>query len=164
MYDIKRTITGTEPITINELKLYLKIDYTTDDTLLTELITAARQQAEEFCNRSFIAQTIDYYETDYSSPVRLPFPNHSAIISVKINDEAISYGVTGLNQFIVQLFGTVIVDSDTIKELKIQYTTTGVITAAEKNAIMKCIADMYENRSMTITSNAYSWLMPHKIY
>ncbi len=54
-----KLVTGpaTEPITLTEAKLFLKQELGDDDALITALITAARQRAENYTSRAFIAQT-----------------------------------------------------------------------------------------------------------
>ena len=48
---------ATEPITLTEAKLWLKVDDSTDDDLITALIIAARQACEDYTHRSLITQT-----------------------------------------------------------------------------------------------------------
>lgn len=45
---------NTEPVTIKETKKFLAVDHDEHDELINALITAARQRAEEYCNRSFV--------------------------------------------------------------------------------------------------------------
>lgn len=54
------TVTGpaAEPVTLAEAKLWMKIDDTTEDALITELIKAAREAAEKYIRRSLITQTL----------------------------------------------------------------------------------------------------------
>lgn len=47
----------TEPVTLAEMKAHARIDTDADDALVTTLITAARQWAEQTTRRAFIAQT-----------------------------------------------------------------------------------------------------------
>jgi hypothetical protein len=47
----------TEPVTLDELKLWARIDSNDDDALLTSLIVSARQACENYTKRSFITQT-----------------------------------------------------------------------------------------------------------
>lgn len=51
------TAPATEPVSLDELKLFLKIDGTAEDDVLSILIASARRQAEEYTKRAFITQT-----------------------------------------------------------------------------------------------------------
>lgn len=53
-------VTGpaAEPLILNEVKEWLKIDGTDEDALLAALITAACQAAEQFLRRAIISQTL----------------------------------------------------------------------------------------------------------
>src|SRR6266487_6236266 len=53
-----QTFTGPEPITVSDLKPYLRVDFSDDDVLLAGLITQCRLYAEGICNLSFAPQTI----------------------------------------------------------------------------------------------------------
>jgi uncharacterized phiE125 gp8 family phage protein len=48
---------AAEPVTLADTKQHARIDTTADDTLVTNLITGARQWAESYTNRAFINQT-----------------------------------------------------------------------------------------------------------
>lgn len=54
------TITGDEPLSLSYVKNYLKVDSddTTDDALISDLITAARQVAEQRTNLHLVARTV----------------------------------------------------------------------------------------------------------
>lgn len=58
------TAPATEPITLADLKLSLRITSTAEDTFLTQLITDARESVERYTNQKLITQTI----TGYGSP------------------------------------------------------------------------------------------------
>lgn len=150
--DIKKTVTGTEPITANEVKSYLKIDFTTDDTLIGTLITGVREMAEELTGRSFVASTIEYFEdNDYDDEIRLPYPEHSEVTAVTINgDDVLSDCiVTGNKEKVVKLpyiYNGLTADDDGVK---ITYTTAGTCPTGVKLAMLKAIGDIYENRGNT---------------
>lgn len=48
---------STEPLTLTEAKLFLRVDQTTEDTLITSLIVAARRYVENLTARPLITQT-----------------------------------------------------------------------------------------------------------
>lgn len=50
---------ATEPVTLTEAKLHLKVEHDADDDLIEVWITAAREWAETFTGRSFITTTWD---------------------------------------------------------------------------------------------------------
>jgi len=65
-YDIKRNLSevtapSVEPIALSEAKAFLRIDHSSQDTLISELITAARQRVENDTGRSLINTTWDLW-------------------------------------------------------------------------------------------------------
>lgn len=66
--------TGTEPILLPEAKIWCKLDDdTTDDALVTRLITAARRICEKHANLSFMAKTITARFINGLGNLRLPY-------------------------------------------------------------------------------------------
>jgi hypothetical protein len=51
------TAPATEPVSLADVKTFLRIDGTNDDAILTMLIASARRSAEEYTKRAFITQT-----------------------------------------------------------------------------------------------------------
>jgi len=49
---------GAEPVTLNDIKEWGKIDTTADNALITALITTARIMCEQYTNTSLVARTI----------------------------------------------------------------------------------------------------------
>lgn len=49
---------ATEPITVAEVKLYLRVDTDADDALISAMITAARETVELYTSRALVTQTI----------------------------------------------------------------------------------------------------------
>ena len=149
----------SEPVSLDEAKNYLKIDYDTDDVLLTEMIRSAREQAELFCNRSFVPKTIEFSTKDFEDPVLLPFPNHNDITSVKVDGNKVEYTLMGITQLEIEVTAIG-------KELKVIYTAGGDITKAEKETLKKVVADMYRNRdeSGSLSENAIGYLLTFKVY
>ncbi len=63
---------ATEPITLSEAKLFLRVDDTIEDTLISNLIATARKAAETYTRRSLITQSWKISYDDYApSKIRL---------------------------------------------------------------------------------------------
>jgi uncharacterized phiE125 gp8 family phage protein len=84
-YLISKTITSApsvEPVTAAEVKLFSKIDFSDDDTLLTIQIKSAREMVEQYLNKALITQTITAYWRNYDNRVYLPYGPHQSVTSV----------------------------------------------------------------------------------
>ena len=69
------TAPSSEPVTLTEAKLYLRVDNTTEDALISDLIVAARMDAEKYLKRSLISQTWQLSYNEYvERAVSLPMP------------------------------------------------------------------------------------------
>lgn len=151
---------ATEPVSLTEAKLHLKIETadTADDALVTILIQAAREVAEQYTRRAFISQTWElqmdcFEEEDY----KLITPC-SAITSVKYYDtdgveQTVAVAVYGLslstepNEIYLkygQLWPTVRGQEDDVKIRFVSGYTT--VPASIKAAILLIIGHLYENR------------------
>tara|TARA_R100000005_G_scaffold95320_1_gene76353 strand:- start:134 stop:757 length:624 start_codon:yes stop_codon:yes gene_type:complete len=58
---VRNTLPATEPITLNDTKAYLKVENSADDTLITSLIKAAREEIEEYTGLIIISQVWTLY-------------------------------------------------------------------------------------------------------
>lgn len=81
------TAPASEPITLTEAKAHLRVTASTEDTLITSLIVAARQFVEEETSRALITQTWERQLDNWPALVRLPRPPAIALTSVKYVDE-----------------------------------------------------------------------------
>lgn len=84
---IRREQPETEPLSLAEAKLFLRVDGSAEDSLITDIMVAAREAAEEYMQRSLITQTWALIIDDYA-PSQLPLPRGpvQSITSVKIID------------------------------------------------------------------------------
>ena len=78
----------TEPITTAYAKSHLRVDITDDDTLIANLVTAARQYTEIFCARSFGQHTYRADLWDFADLMKLPLGPVQSIESIKYRDTA----------------------------------------------------------------------------
>lgn len=163
-----------EPVTLQEMKEFILNRSDEDvqqDALLRELITTSRELAEQFCNRSFIPQTIEYTEylqVRWSEEIPefvLPFPNHLSLVEVKIADIATTeYEAIGINRYTIQFTGRYYTTDILGTKFYIKYTA-GECNSLVKNAIMQICKDMYENRGKDpMSSNGFIMLNSQKVY
>lgn len=90
------TAPEVEPITLRELKAYMKIDDTIDDVVLNPLIIQAREWCEKQQNKKYITQTLEVYlERFPCGPIE--FINCSPVQSI----ESIKYTDSGDTQYTV---------------------------------------------------------------
>ena len=80
---------SVEPVSLDEVKAYLRIDGTDDDALLTRLIEAARERAEEYTRRAFITQEWDAVYDDVTADyIELPRPPLISVTGVYYTTDA----------------------------------------------------------------------------
>lgn len=84
-YKIK-TQPASEPVTLTEAKLHLKVDGSAEDNLITYLISAARDLAERYMNRSIITQTWELYLDVLPDQIDIWHGPVASISSVKYYD------------------------------------------------------------------------------
>ena len=76
---------SVEPITLTEAKDYLKLETTSDDSLVTQLIKAVRQVAQDYLSSSLITQSWEISYDDYApSEVKLLMGPVQSVTSVKM--------------------------------------------------------------------------------
>lgn len=83
------------PVTLTEAKAHLRVDFSTDDTLITTLIWVATEYAEKRLGRALTSQTWDLYfdsfeealeeDEDYDS-IYIPYPPLQSISYIKYYD------------------------------------------------------------------------------
>lgn len=146
---IRETITGAEPLTTSEVKSYLKIDFTTDDTLIGTLITGVREQIEKFTGLALIAKTIELFDEEIPEEIKLPYPVHSEIVEVKFNGEvSTAYFKTGLTQFILIPDG-ISVTTGNDAGFYVKYKCSGACPTGIKMEMLKLLDEKYRNRGNT---------------
>lgn len=81
-----------EPVTLDEVKLYLRIDGADEDNLLSSFIKAARINAESYLRRSLITQTLrmkfPYAICEREALWRAPVQQISSVTAYDIDDNS----------------------------------------------------------------------------
>ena len=153
----------TEPVTLAEVKQWCKIelDITDENTLLTQLITAARKQAEGFLCVSLVDKTVTAVLKNELGNIELPYGPVKTITSVTDADgDTVSPDnseITG------EEFKKVKTPCD--EWLKIVYTT-GYTSIPDyfKTAVLNQVLYLYENRGevSNLSPMASMLLKPHR--
>jgi len=158
-----KLITGpaTEPVSLAEAKLHLKIETadTADDTLIAILIAAARESAEQFTRRAFIAQTWELQKDCFEDgEIQLRKTPVQSVTSIKYYDvngveQTLATTVYGLNQAdepnevylkYGQLWPQVRGEENDVKIRFVAGYTT--VPSSVKAAILLIVGHLYENR------------------
>lgn len=153
-----RTIApSTEPLTLAEAKLYLRVDDNAEDRLITEQITVSRELAEQFLRRSLMPQTWKLaYDDGVPAEVALPRGPVQSVVSVLIRSAsgivqtvaASTYTLTAAKQslrFSQSLTGD---------QIEITYVT-GYATQAEipraiRQGMLAQLSALYDNRGEAV--------------
>ena len=157
------TAPATEVWTLSEVKNYLKVDTSVDDTLITTLLQSAREVAERYLNQALITQTITEKLDRLSNPTI--YLSVSPVMSVSSFQYADSQNTTqtyNASNYIVDTFDKPARLSlaygktwptlyGNINDVTITYTAGYGSTAASvpmqiRQAILMMIADSYDNR------------------
>ncbi|MGB0978547.1 MAG: head-tail connector protein [Croceimicrobium sp.] len=152
---------GDEPITSAYVKNYLRVDFDTDDAIITALITAARQVVEKYIEQALITKNFKCYFSQFEDwdvnggliYLELPISPVTAITAVSSVDEdgtetAITdYKTTGLDIKTVRVNQTFTLTGGATSGYVVEYTAlNSSIDEPIKDAIAKLVGEMYENR------------------
>jgi len=105
------TDVATEPVTLAEARLQCKVDSdnTAFDSLLTSLITAAREYGEHFTGRGFAPQTlevaIDEFPDDEDDSIELPLSPVASITHIKYTDVNGTEQTVSSGDYALSLYG-----------------------------------------------------------
>ena len=126
---------GSEPVTLQNMYDWGKIDLTTDATLITALITTSRIMCEQFCNTSIIARTIVADINNVNGGFILPYgPVTNTPTAVDWEGTALTL-IYNFNQ-IQTPYG----------RMRVTYTAGVTNTSPYLTAIMQQCLFLYENR------------------
>ena len=149
--------TITEPVTVQEMKDYLRLegyidddestsddlsDFDFDDLLITDMIRAAREQIEKISASTIVPKTWEAVINNYRK-IELPRGPIQSIVSLTDVD-----GVAITDYTTIGVFGDrIFLKSPNQCEMTITYTAGyDVVPASLKIDIMRLVSYMYENR------------------
>ena len=160
------------PITIDELKIFLRIDDDTgfEDELLDNIIYAATRNAEDITRRALLTQTWDYYLDSFPAgdSFKLPFGNLQTVTHVKYTNSAgTQTTMTVTTDYLVEtngeLCGKIVLpygvswpsftpypSNPIVVRFVCGWTTAALVPFNIKSAILLTCADLYTVREQKI--------------
>lgn len=148
------SIASVEPVTLAEAKAHLRVIHASDDEMIGRLITAAREAAEQFTERSLVAASyrwvLDGFEPQFVLPL---WPTETVDAVTYLDDDDVRQTVAAADYtFDADRLTLRPVDSwPSGSEVNIEFTTNpGDVPQAIKQAILLMVGDMYEQSNATI--------------
>jgi hypothetical protein len=135
------SLLGNEIITLGDVKNYVRIDSTEDDSIITNMIEQARIWCENYISRDIVPKNRTYYMDSTSGLFDLPFAPVATIESVTVEGEAATYTEYGLDDISIELNG------GPSFNVKITYTTAGLNDGLIKQALLQMVSNYYDNRA-----------------
>ena len=133
--------TGSELITTQNVKDYVRIDTSADDTLIGQMIVQARIWCENYISRDIVAKNRTYYLDKTNGIFDLPFAPVASISSLSINGTSAEYTVLGLDNETIEL------DGGAAEKVSVTYVTSGLDNGLIKQAMLQLISTYYDNRA-----------------
>lgn len=150
--------TGSELITVDLAKSYLRVDVTTDDTLIGEMISQARLWCENYISRDIVAKTRSYYLSRTDGVIDIPFAPVASIESVTVEGTSSTFEIKGLNKERIELknLENVLIgyQDGYARDVIINYTTEGLNDALIRQAMLQLISTYYDNRADFVIGSA----------
>lgn len=149
------TAPTSEPVTLAEAKLYLRVDSTSEDSLISDLIIAARMSAESWLKSSLISQSWKLVYNDYlDSEVDLPMPPVVNVASVIVVNRDTTTQTISANNYYLNAAKTKLLFDNYVSGFSIEiayntgYGTASQIPSPIKYGILAHIAAMYDERGL----------------
>jgi len=142
-----------EPLTLADLKIYLRIDGSSEDSILTSMLSASREMAEQYMRNSIIKQKhrLTYYGL-IPTLVLLPKGPVSEIVSVKLFDsEGSSATLSSQQYYLSSKMQLNLNKSHSAHRIEVDYYAgfsedTTDVPEIIKQGLLSQIAHMYEHR------------------
>ena len=144
---------ASEPVSLSEAKLYLRVDDSNEDALITDCIVASRLMAEQWLGRSLITQSWKLaFDLAIADSVWLPMGPVTSILSIVIFNQDGSSSTLAANTYWLNAAKNA-VEFDTIFSgfrIEISYNTGYGVAAAVpkpiKMGILAHIASIFDAR------------------
>lgn len=136
------SVTGSELIANSVAKDYMRVDTSTDDTLIGQMVKQARIYVENYISRDIVAKTRSLYLATVNERFSLPFAPIASIQSITVDGSSTSnYKTYGLDDLLVEMTNM------PVDNVIVNYTTAGFDNDLVKQAMLQLISTYYDNRS-----------------
>ena len=144
---------ASEPITLSEAKLYLRVDGSGEDTLIASMITAARMAAEHYLRRSLITQSRRISYDNYAPAcIELVFGPVQSVSSVKLITRIGAETVIDSNYYHLTAGNEKLLMDSALMADRVEvtysagYGNAAAVPEAIKQGILAHLAVIYEDR------------------
>ena len=153
---------GTDVVTLAEAKNYIRVTNTSEDTLITSMISNATRRIEAYINTDIVAKQRAMFLDRADEPFGLYYaPINTTIAPVVEVDGEVqttgAYEVIGLENPLIRL------ESTFAEKIKVTYTTKGIADDGIKPAILCYVAYLYHGRDAMMSTNWKLFAAPYKL-
>ena len=164
-YKVVTAATGNI-LTSSEVKTHLKVDTTADDTLISALIVACTNSAQEYTNRFFLETTLDMFADEWKEISTLLKSPVTSVDSIKYfdqddNQQTLDTSVYAFDMVSMpariflkpnQSFPELSERKNAIEvRYKVGVSSASDVDQAIKQAVLLTIGNYYENRQAVVT-------------
>lgn len=96
------TDASVEPVTLADMKEFMKVDLSDENDIITSMIKSARISIENYCGIGLTTKTYDYYFDEVSDVIKLPLPPLQSVTTFVYND--LTYSETEISSDYYKVF------------------------------------------------------------
>ena len=159
--DVQKGSAASEPVSLAEAKAHIRVSNSNEDTMISAMIESAREYCENWCGKSFAQKEVVVFisEIDDRREFDLPQnPVESVDEVVRVAQDGTEtaltlngdYFVIGLNKKMIRTESAF--TSESTDSLKVTFTTKNECPPGIKHAILKIVAALWQNRSVSVES------------
>ncbi len=144
---------ATEPLSLSEAKLFLRIEHSADDGLITQCIRAAREAAEQHTMLALLPQTLEFTTGAPCALVALPVGPAQTVSQVQAINSAGEASTVSASRYRLTIdgFGLLFSSPPTADRLVVTYSASLAADAAAlpaplKQGMLHHLAAMMEQR------------------
>ena len=167
----RRVEPGSEPLSLAEAKLFLRVDGSSEDSLITDMIAAVREAAEEYLRKSLITQSWAVTYDDYA-PACTPLPKGpvQSVESVKSltragTETTVDSDIYHLNAARDRLhFDSIVMGHEVEIVYEAGYGDANDVPGAIRQGMLGHLAALYDNRieGIKIPASSIELYKPHR--